>query len=111
MPVLRRQFEKRRAAARCLSLATTIYLFRCGESGLYAFTADPSGHVLPSRIYPQIRWRFERSVTVRPDRNSSKQRNASAILDAIAEHGFHLTHAAVNAEHCATLGLRALISS
>jgi hypothetical protein len=41
----KRQFESRRAVARCLSLAKTIYLFRCGESGLYAFTADPSGRV------------------------------------------------------------------
>jgi hypothetical protein len=97
--MLKRQFENRRAAARCLSLAKTIYLFRCGESGLYAFTADPSGRVLPSRIYPQIRWRFERRVTLQPDRNSPKSQIASAILDAIAEYGFHLTHAAVNAEH------------
>jgi hypothetical protein len=86
-----------------MSLAKTIYLFRCGESGLYAFTADPSGHILPSRIYPQIRWRFERRVTLQPDRNSSKRKIVRAILDAIAEHGFHLTHAAINAEHCATL--------
>jgi hypothetical protein len=86
-----------------MSLAKTIYLFRCGESGLYAFTADPSGHALPSRIYPQIRWRFERRVTLRPDRNSPKWQIASAILDAITERGFHLTHAAVNAEHCTTL--------
>jgi hypothetical protein len=86
-----------------MPFAKTIYLFRCGESGLYAFTADPSGHILPSRIYPQIRWRFERRVTLRPDRNSPKWQIASAILDAITEHGFHLTHAAVNAEHCTTL--------
>jgi hypothetical protein len=86
-----------------MSLATTIYLFRCGESGLYAFTADPSGRVLPSRIYPQIRWRFERRVTLRSDENSLRHKIVSKILDAIAEHGFHLTHAAVNAEHCTTL--------
>jgi len=101
--MLEKKFEGRRAAARYLSLAKTIYLFRCGESGLYAFTADPSGHVLPSRIYPQIRWRFERRVTLRPDKNSPKHEIASKILDAIAEHGFHLTHAAVNAEHCTNL--------
>ena len=99
----KRQFESRRAVARCLLLAKTIYLFRCGESGLYAFTADPSGRVLPSRIYPQIRWRFERRVTLRPDGNSSKRKIVRAILDSIAEHGFHLTHAAVNAEHCTIL--------
>jgi hypothetical protein len=101
--MLKKQFENRRTAARGLLLAKTIYLFRCGESGLYAFTADPSGHVLPSRIYPQVRWRFERHVTLRPDENSLKHKIASKILDAIAEHGFHLTHAAVNAEHCTTL--------
>ena len=103
MPALKRQFESERAAARCLSLAKTIYLFRCGESGLYAFTADPSGHSLPSRIYPQIRWRFEGRMTLQLGRNSPKRKNVRAILDAIAEHGFHLTHAAVNAEYCATL--------
>ena len=86
-----------------MSLAKTVYLFRCGESGLYAFTADPSGHILPSRIYPQIRWRFERRVTLRSDENSLRHKIVSKILDAIAEHGFHLTHAAVNAEDCTTL--------
>src|SRR3984957_19089699 len=103
MPVLKRQFESQLAAARCLSLAKTIYLFRCGESGLYAFTADPSGNILPSRIYPLIRWRFERRVTPRSEENSLRHKILSEILDAIAEQGFHLTHAAVNAEHCTTL--------
>jgi hypothetical protein len=103
MPVLKSQFENRPMAARCLSLAKTIYLFRCGESGLYAFTADPSGHVLPSRIYPQIRWRLERSVTLQQNEYSPNRKIVTAILDAIAEHGFHLTHAAVAAEHYVTL--------
>jgi hypothetical protein len=86
-----------------LSLAKTIYLFRGGESGLYAFTADPDGHMLPSGIYPQIRWRFERRVTLRPARNLPEGRIVRATLDAIAKHGFHLTHVAIDAEHCATL--------
>jgi hypothetical protein len=103
MAAPKRQFENRPMAARRLSIAKTIYLFRCGESGLYAFTADPSGYILPSRIYPQIRWRFERSVTLQWDRNLPKRKIVRAILDAIAEHGFHLTHAAVDAEHCVTL--------
>jgi hypothetical protein len=100
--VPKRQSEFRPMAARRLSMAKTIYLFRCGESGLYAFTADPSGYILPSRIYPQIRWRFERSVTLQPNGYSPNRRIVRAIFDAIAEHGFHLTHAAVNAEHCVT---------
>jgi hypothetical protein len=78
--------------------AQTIYLFRCGESGLYAFTADPNGHILPSRIYPRARWRFERLVTMRPERSSLKRKMAKATLDAIVEHGFHLAHAAVSTE-------------
>ena len=102
MPVLEKRFINRGATAQCLPLAETIYLFRCGESGLYAFTADPSGQNLPSRIYPQICWRFERPVTLRPNRNSQMREIANEILEAIAEHGFYLTHAAVNAEHCAT---------
>jgi hypothetical protein len=103
MAVPKRQFENRSTAARRLSLAKTIYLFRCGESGLYAFAADPSGHILPSRIYPQIRWRLERSVMLQRKGYSPNRKIARAILDAIAEHGFHLTHAAVAAEHCVTL--------
>jgi hypothetical protein len=86
-----------------LSLAKTIYLFRCGESGLYAFTDHPDGHGLPSIIYPQIRWRFERQVTLQPDRNSSERGIVRATLDAIAKHGFHLAHAAIDAEYCTTL--------
>lgn len=99
----KRHVENPPIAARRLSIARTIYLFRCDESGLYAFTADPSGHILPSRIYPRIRWRFERSVKLQPNRNSPNRKIVRAILDAIAEHGFHLTHAAVAAEHCVTL--------
>jgi hypothetical protein len=34
---------------------------------------DPTGHILPSRIYPRIRWRFERRVTV--EKNSPKLQN------------------------------------
>jgi hypothetical protein len=81
-----------------MSFAKTIYVFRCGDSGLYAFTADPKGHILPSRIYPRIRWQIERTVTLSLNRNSPKGRIVRATLDAISKHGFQLTHAAVNAE-------------
>jgi hypothetical protein len=77
-------------------LSKTIYVFRCSGTGLYALTADPSGHILPSRIYPRIRWRFERRVTVQ--KNSPKQKLVRATLDAIAKHGFYLTHKAIDAE-------------
>jgi hypothetical protein len=79
-----------------LSRAKTIYVFRCKGTGLYALTTDRTGHILPSRIYPRIHWRFERRVTVQ--KNSPKQKNVRATLDAIAEHGFYLTHKAIDAE-------------
>jgi hypothetical protein len=83
-----------------LAPAEAIYLFRCGETGLYAFTADPNGQILPSVIYPQIKWRLEQRV--RPATNSPGRKIARATLDAIAKHGFHLTHSAVNsAPHAA----------
>jgi hypothetical protein len=81
-----------------LPSSKTIYVFRSGESGLYAFTADPKGHILPSRIYPCVRWRLERRVILRPDRKSPMGEFARATLDAIAKHGFRLAHAAINAE-------------
>jgi hypothetical protein len=81
-----------------MSFAKTIYVFRCGESGLYAFTADPKGHILPSRIYPRIRWQIERTVTLSLNKNSPNGKIVRATLDAISKHGFQLTHAAVNAE-------------
>ena len=71
--------------------ANSIYVFRCGESGLYAFTADRTGRILPSRIYPQVRWRLERRVTLRRDKNSANQEIINATLDAIRRHGFYLT--------------------
>jgi len=92
------RIEDRQSGVQFLSSAKTVYIFRCGESGLYAFTLDPNGHVLPSRIYPAIRWRFDRSVTLRPDGISPQSCIAKALLTAIAKHGFHLTHVAVNAE-------------
>jgi hypothetical protein len=73
--------------------ANSIYVFRCGESGLYALTADPTGQVLPSQIYPQVRWRFERRVMLRRNENATKQEFIKATLDAIRRRGFYLTHA------------------
>jgi hypothetical protein len=92
---LREPIENRHAASPSSRDTKTIYLFRCGDSGLYA--------LLPSRIYPQIRWRFERLVTMRTDSNSLKQKIVQAILDSIAEEGFKLIHASVNPELHATL--------
>jgi hypothetical protein len=100
---LREPIENRHVEGASFPVTKTIYLFRCGDSGLYALTADSSGSALPSRIYPQIRWRFERLVTVRTDSNSLKQKIAQAILDSIAEEGFKLIHASVNPELHATL--------
>lgn len=94
----KKRFKNRRSERQCKSPTETIYVFRCGESGLYAFTADPKGHILPSRIYPRVRWRLERRVTLRLDRNSPNGKIVRATLDAIAKDGFRLTHAAVNAE-------------
>jgi hypothetical protein len=42
----------------------TIYIFRCDESGLYAFTTDREGRMLPSQIYPRLHWRFEQAITI-----------------------------------------------
>src|SRR5579872_3019562 len=104
MQALKDRVENRQSGVQLLKPAKSVYVFRCGESGLYAFTADPNGHVLPSRIYPRIRWQFERRVTLRPDRSSPQGRIARAVLAAIAKHGFHLTHVAVNAELQAVSG-------
>ena len=75
-----------------------IYVFRCEESGLYAFTADRKGCMLPSQIYPQISWRFEQTLTLRFDGNSSRDKILRATLDGVAKHGFHLIHAAIFGE-------------
>ena len=75
-----------------------IYVFRCDKSGLYAFTADRKGRMLPSQIYPQISWRFEQALTLRFDGNSSRDQILRATLDGVAKHGFHLIHAALFGE-------------
>jgi hypothetical protein len=75
-----------------------IYVFRCDESGLYAFTADRKGRMLPSQIYPQISWRFEQALTLRFDGNSSRDKILRATLDGVAKHGFHLIHVAIFGE-------------
>jgi hypothetical protein len=75
-----------------------LYLFRGGESGLYALATDPEGHKLPSQLYPRIRWSLVRCVVLRLDESSSNTAIVNVALDAIAEHGFHLAHAAVHAE-------------
>ena len=73
--------------------ANSIYLFRCNDSGLYAFTADHTGQILPSHLYPRIRWRFERCVAIQPNQKPAKKEAVTATLDAIKKHGFYLTHA------------------
>jgi hypothetical protein len=75
-----------------------IYVFRCDESGLYAFTADRKGCMLPSDIYPQVTWRFEQALTLRLDENSSRDQILRAALDGVTKRGFHLIHAAVYGE-------------
>jgi hypothetical protein len=75
-----------------------IYVFRCEESGLYAFAADREGRMLPSHIYPQITWRFEQALTLRLDGNSSRDQILRATLDGVAKRGFHLIHAALFGE-------------
>jgi hypothetical protein len=75
-----------------------IYVFRCDESGLYAFTADRKGRMLPSQIYPQMAWRFEQTLTLRFDENSLRDQILRAALDGIAKRGFHLVHAAIYGE-------------
>jgi hypothetical protein len=69
------------------------YIFRCGETGLYALTADRTGDILPSQIYPQVRWRFERPLAHRRDQNAAKLEFIKATLDAVRRRGFYLTHA------------------
>jgi hypothetical protein len=75
-----------------------IYVFRCEGSGLYAFTTDREGRMLPSQIYPQITWRFEQALTLRLDGNSSRDQILRATLDGVAKRGFHLIHAALYGE-------------
>jgi hypothetical protein len=88
--------KRTRNADLCNSpLAGAIYLFRCSETGLYAFTDDPSGKTLPSKLYPQIKWRLESRVTLCAAANSLEWKSLQAILAAITKNGLHLTHAAV----------------
>jgi hypothetical protein len=72
--------------------ARSVYVFRCGESGIYAFTVDRTGQILP-RIYPRIRWRLQREVTLQRDENVAKQETIKATLDAIRKCGFCLAFA------------------
>ena len=68
--------------------ARSVYVFRCGESGVYAFTVDRTGQIMP-RIYPRIRWRLQREVTLQRNENET----IKATLDAIRKCGFCLAFA------------------
>jgi hypothetical protein len=70
-----------------------VYVFRCNDSALYAFTADSSGHFSPSKLYQRINWRLERRVTLHCNHNSDNAKVTTATLKAIVEYGFYLTHA------------------
>ena len=69
-----------------------LYVFRCGESGVYAFTADRTGQILP-RIYPRVRWSLQRQVTLQRDKNAAKLEVIKATLDSIRKRGFCLAFA------------------
>ena len=90
--------EKHLAKIVAQSSAKHIYVFRCNESGLYAFTTDREGRMLPSQMYPQITWRFEHTLTFRPDGNFWRNQILRVTLDGLAERGFHLIHAALYGE-------------
>src|SRR5215469_16746312 len=68
------------------------------ETGLYAFAADREGRMLPSRLYPQITWRFEQALTLGFDGNSSRDQILRATLDGVAKRGFQLIHPALYGE-------------
>ena len=53
------------------------------------------GRNLPTHAC-QAGWRFEQSITLRSDKNSSKHELTKATIAAIAKHGFYLTHAATH---------------
>jgi hypothetical protein len=89
---------------RSLWPAKPIYIFRCGESALFAFTTDRKGRILPSGIYPRVRWRLERTILLRLDRNSPQAKVLLPVLDAIEMHGFHLAHASVDEQLLPILG-------
>ena len=76
----------------------TIYIFRCDESGLYAFTTDREGRMLPSQIYPRLHWRFEQAITVSVNGTSARDKILKVALEGIAKRGFHLLPAALYGE-------------
>jgi len=98
MQMLEQRVSDRRPSGRKSAPARTLYLFRCDESGLYALATDPEGHKLPWRLYPRLRWSLARCVILRQDGSLSNTAMVNVVLDAIAEHGFHLAHTAVHPE-------------
>jgi hypothetical protein len=72
----------------------TVYVFRCGESGLYALTQDRTGKVLPSKIYPRVHWQLKRRISLGREKYPIKMDLIKATLKAIRTQGFYLTHAA-----------------
>jgi hypothetical protein len=71
----------------------SIYMFRCNDGGLYAFTGDRTGKILPSHIYQRITWRLVRCVPLQRLQSQANQKMFTATLDAIKKRGFYLTHA------------------
>jgi hypothetical protein len=72
----------------------TVYVFRCGESGLYALTQDRTGKLLPSEIYPRVHWQLKRRITLGRGKYPIKTDLIKSTLKAIRMQGFYLTHAA-----------------
>ena len=98
MPRLRADRDASVKGQQDTGCAKTIYVFRCDESGLFAFTADREGSMLPSQLYPQISWHFEHVLVPRYDGNPARDKILRATLDGVAKRGFHLVHAALYGE-------------
>jgi hypothetical protein len=77
-----------------LSISKTVYVFRCGTSGLYALTTDRSGEYLPVHGCCPAGWGFERSIAIAAE--SSTNELVRATLSAIAKQGYYLSHAAIS---------------
>lgn len=85
-----------------MAATQSIYVFRYGNSALYALTDDRSGYKLPVQIYPNG-WQFQQTITLARDQRAGKLDLAKATLNAIRVHGFYLTHAALGGNPIAKL--------
>ena len=96
LPSMPHRSGRRRSMSRLSR--SRLYLFRYGNSALYACAADNSEHALPKPTSSEIQWTYEGAVRLVHSERVGCRKAVKTMLEAIRNDGFYLMHQAFQDE-------------